>query len=316
MSDSEQARPIIVVRRRKSGGGGHHGGAWKVAYADFVTAMMAFFLVMWLVGAGTKQQKAAISEYFKNPSMTQGAAMQPPEGATKGPGGATDSLIEMPATSLGTPRNTPAARRADGKTAIAPDEAEKAAREAERKRLEALKSELQAAIQNSQALKPFKDQLLLDLTPEGMRIQIVDEQNRAMFDTGSARLKPYTAAILHELARFINAVPNSISISGHTDDAQYNAPSGFSNWELSTDRANAARRALVDGGMRGDKVARVVGLAATVPFDRARPQAAINRRISIVVMTRAAAAAALSPEAGGTAGKAQASPSQSAPAPH
>ncbi|MDF2817214.1 MAG: flagellar motor protein MotB [Stenotrophomonas rhizophila] len=145
----------------------------------------------------------------------------------------------------------------------------------------------------SQALEPFKDQLLLDLTPEGLRIQIVDKQNRPMFDMGSAALKTYTRDILRELSQFINHVPNRISITGHTDITAYNAAHGYSNWELSADRANAARRALLDGGMADDKVTRVVGLSSSVLFDKTQPDNPINRRISIVVMTKAAEAAAL-----------------------
>ncbi len=295
MSEKEQVRPIIVIRRRKGGGGGHHGGAWKVAYADFVTAMMAFFLVMWLVGAANNSQKAAISEYFKNPSMTRGTSTQAPAGIA-GPGGASDSMIDMHGSSLRVPHGSSSVAAMGEPPAPLENAKKQAEGKAEAKRLEALRVQLEEAIQKSAALAPFKDQLLLDITPEGLRIQIVDKRNRAMFDTGSARLKSYTTAILHELAHFINGVPNAISISGHTDAAPYGGGKNYSNWELSADRANAARRALVEGGMHADKVARVVGLSATVPFDRKHPDAAINRRISIVVMTRAAQAAALKPE--------------------
>lgn len=294
MNDNGETRPIIVIRRKKRGGG-HHGGAWKVAYADFVTAMMAFFLVMWLLGAGTKQQRAAISDYFKNPSMTTGTATQAPSGVA-GPGGASNSMIDMHGSSLVAPVGPARIGRIGRPQKLTAKQLEKKARAQEKKRLESLKTRLNAAIEKSQALKPFKDQLFLDITPEGLRIQIVDKRNRPMFATGSARLKPYTVAILHELAGFINTVPNQISITGHTDDAPYSSDHSFSNWELSADRANAARRALVGGGMKGGKVARVIGLAATVPFDKANPHAAINRRISIVVMTRQAAKAALNPE--------------------
>lgn len=301
MSDGN-SRPIIVIKRRR-GGGGHHGGAWKVAYADFVTAMMAFFLVMWLLGAGTKQQRAAISEYFKNPSMSHGTVTQAPAGVA-GKGGASNSMIDMHGSSLIAPVGPARMGRLGEPRKLTSKELTKKAEQAERKRLEQLKMQLHAAIQKSQALKPFKDQLFLDITPEGLRIQIVDKRNRPMFDTGSARLKPYTVKILHELAHFINTVPNQISITGHTDDARYSSDHSYSNWELSADRANAARRALVDGGMAADKVARVIGLAATVPFDKADPHAAINRRISIVVMTHEAAAAALKPELSGAQKKA------------
>ncbi|MDF3982312.1 flagellar motor protein MotB [Luteibacter sahnii] len=291
-----ELRQVIIVRRKKKGGHGHHGGAWKVAYADFVTAMMAFFLVMWLVGAGTKQQRAAISEYFKNPSLTQGQSTMAPSGKM-GPGGASTSMIKL-GGAMDLPKG-PGDQQAFAKPATAAD-VDKLAKEKEHRRLEQLMKDLSEAIAKSQAMAPYKDQLLLDITSEGLRIQIVDKQNRPMFDTGSGALKSYTVQILHELAGFINQVPNQISISGHTDNAPYiRADSAYGNWELSADRANAARRTLVDGGMSPEKVARVVGLAASVPFDKTNPSAPINRRISIVVMTHEAAKAAMSPEVAG-----------------
>ncbi|WP_233843867.1 flagellar motor protein MotB [Dyella sp. 2HG41-7] len=304
---------MIVVRRAKRQKHGHHGGAWKVAYADFVTAMMAFFLVMWLIGVGTKQQRAAISEYFKNPSMAPGNATIAPPGKM-GPGGASDSAIKL-GGAMDIPHGPGKDRRAAMQSAAAaPPDVEKLAREREKERLENLMQQLHAAIEKSQALEPFKDQLLLDITPEGLRIQIVDKQNRPMFDTGSATLKPYTVAILHELAGFIDQAPNKASISGHTDDAPYNGADHYSNWELSADRANAARRALLDGGLEDGKIARVVGLAASVPFDKANPSDPINRRISIIMMTKQAQDAALSQESADSA-QIPAPPARIVPAP-
>lgn len=284
--------PTIIIKRVKKRGHGHHGGAWKVAYADFVTAMMAFFLVMWIIGVGTRQQKAAISEYFKNPSATPGTATMAPPGKM-GPGGASDSMIKLGgAMDLS---HGPGKDHHNGPVGKLPAaDVEKQARALDKARLEELKKQLNAAIQNSQALAPFKDQLLIDITPEGLRIQIVDKENRPMFDLGSAHLKDYTRVILGDLAKFINQVPNHISITGHTDDAPYSNDNGYSNWELSTDRANAARRALIAGGLDDDKVSRVVGLAASVPLDKANPGDPVNRRISIIVMTKQAEAAALS----------------------
>jgi chemotaxis protein MotB len=285
---------IIIVRRAKRGHGGHHGGAWKVAYADFVTAMMAFFLVMWILGVGTKDQRAAISEYFKNPSAVQGASMTPSK-STLGPGGASNSMIKL-GGAMDLPRGPGESTSYNARAKVTAEQIEKAAREQDHQRLQELMKQLNAAIEQSQAMAPFKDQLLLDITSEGLRIQIVDKQNRPMFDTGSGALKPYTVTILHELSGFINEVPNSISISGHTDDTPYVGANGYSNWELSSDRANTARRTLLEGGMKADKISRIVGLAASVPFDKQNPGAPINRRISIVVMTDQAAKAAQSPE--------------------
>ncbi|NGY03879.1 flagellar motor protein MotB [Solimonas terrae] len=272
---------IIIRRIKKVAAAGHHGGAWKVAYADFVTAMMAFFMVMWIVGISDKQQRAAISDYFNNPSATVGEAQKPAPGAN-GPGGSADSVIDLNGT-----MNRPKPDEArEPRTPAMPKDIEKAARAIDRQRLEALRQDLLEAIRNSQTLQPFKDQLLLDLTKEGLRIQIVDQQNRPMFDLGGATLKPYTTVILAELAKFIDTVPNHISISGHTDVTQYGNAAGYTNWELSTDRANAARRALIAGGMSEDKIDRIVGLASTVLFDKAHPDDPTNRRISIVVMNR------------------------------
>ncbi|GLQ40983.1 flagellar motor protein MotB [Dyella nitratireducens] len=303
---SEQDRDmLIVVRRSRRKKHGHHGGAWKVAYADFVTAMMAFFLVMWLLGVGTRQQRAAIAEYFKNPSMTPGTATVAPPGKL-GPGGASDSMIKL-GGAMDISHGAGKDRRAA--TPMTPADVEKLAREREKERLENLMQQMHAAIEKSQALEPFKDQLLLDITPEGLRIQIVDKQNRPMFATGSAMLEPYTVAILHELAGFIDQAPNKVSISGHTDDAQYSNGSQYGNWELSADRANAARRALLDGGLEAGKIARVVGLADSVSFDKLNPSDPINRRISIIMMTKQAQDAALSQE------EAEATPPPTIPAP-
>ena len=289
----EQKPQLLIIRRVKRGhGGGHHGGAWKVAYADFVTAMMAFFLVMWLVGTTTKVEKGAIAEYFKNPSMQAGHSMVPSQ--SMGPGGAANSLVQLSAVT--TPSSGDNGTQLS-KPEIKPEDVEKLAREQEKKQLEALMQNLKEAIDKSQALQPFKDQLLLDITPEGLRIQIVDKQSRPMFDSGSTTLKTYTGDILHELAAFLNSVPNKISLSGHTDTAPYAGGDGYTNWELSSGRANAARRALVAGGMQEKKVALVIGLADSVLFDKNDPRNPINRRISIVVMNKAAEKAVLEPDA-------------------
>jgi chemotaxis protein MotB len=304
---AKSERPIIIVRRRKKSEGGHHGGAWKVAYADFVTAMMAFFMVMWLITSVSKEQRAAIFEYFKNPSMEAGKSVRAAPGQM-GPGGASTSPINLGggldarrsatplSTGLGVPRDNPVHRDDPGQHDT-PDtteaEAQKVMAEAEHKKLESLMEELRKAIDMSQALKPFKDQLLLDITPEGLRIQIVDAQNRPMFDLGSAKLKNYTAEILGQLAPYLNSVPNRLSLTGHTDTTPYMAQAGYTNWDLSADRANAARRALETGGLAADKVARVVGLSSAVLFDPTNPRNPINRRISIIVMTKHAEEAAL-----------------------
>jgi chemotaxis protein MotB len=295
MADAKP-RPIIIVKRKRGHAHAHHGGAWKVAYADFVTAMMAFFLVMWLVASVSKEQRAAIFDYFKNPSMEEGHSVKPAPGQA-GPGGASTSPIDL-GGGLDAPKSMEIDANGLGEPLdVKPEDVQRLADLAERKQLESLMEELREAIDKSQALEPFKDQLLLDITPEGLRIQIVDKQNRPMFDLGGTRLKDYTAQILREVASYLNSVPNRISLSGHTDDKAYVGQRGYSNWDLSADRANAARRALQEGGLEASKIARVVGLASSVLFDRQNPHNPINRRISIIVMTRSAEARALSSDA-------------------
>jgi chemotaxis protein MotB len=245
---------------------------------------------MWLVTSVNKEQRAAIFEYFKNPSMEAGQSVKAAKGVN-GPGGASTALINLGG---GMDAAKTALKKETGLSAgsipkpLDIDEAKRLAAEMERRQLLSLLQDLRAAIDKSKTLRPFKDQLLLDITPEGLRIQIVDAQNRPMFDLGSARLKDYTASILHELTSYLNSVPNHISLSGHTDTTPYVAKNGYTNWDLSADRANSARRALEAGGLNADKIARVVGLSSVVLFDDRNPRNPINRRISIIVMTKQA----------------------------
>lgn len=281
----------IIVKRVKKIAGGHHGGAWKIAFADFATAMMAFFLVMWLVVSLPEEKLSGISEYFKNPSVLRGTSQAPPP-AAMGTGGASTNPVKIGQTNVSPTMDGQGPKIGEVREVPDSEEAKRIAEEVERQELAQLKKELEAAIEKSQALQPFKDQLLLDITPEGLRIQIVDEQNRPMFDSGSATLKPYTRDILKELSPYIDSVDNRISLSGHTDTTPYANPYGYSNWELSADRANAARRELVRAGLPEAKISRVVGLSSSVLFDKDIPTNPINRRISIIIMTKAAEDAA------------------------
>ncbi len=276
---SEQKAPIIVKRIKKVSGG-HHGGAWKIAYADFVTAMMAFFLLMWLLGSTAKGDLAGIAEYFKTPLKV---AMQGGSGS-----GDSSSVIKGGGTSL--TRRTGQIKKGEMKDIKKSYNLEAAKAELERAEaasLKQLKKRLEDAIDGNPTLKQFKRQLLIDITSEGLRIQIVDEQNRPMFNLASAELQSYTKIILHEIGQVLNGVQNRISLSGHTDSKLYaNAGRGYSNWELSADRANASRRELIAGGMAEEKMLRVVGLGSSVPFGNAEPLDPVNRRISIIVMNR------------------------------
>lgn len=299
----EAPQPIVVKRITIAAGG--HGGGWKVAFADFATAMMAFFLLMWLMGGTSAEQKGGISEYFKNPSAVQGASPTPSPTAVQGQGGPSSSVIKLggstelyknpaPANGKEDPDPTKKATAAgDGMSAgqsssesdkealakLALEQAEKA----ETARLENLEADIKKAIDEEGSLKPFKDQILMDQTTEGLRIQIIDKENRSMFDIGSASLKDYSMSVLLELSKAIQKVPNRISISGHTDTKRYYRQN-YGNWELSTDRANAARRALIAGGLPEEKIGRVVGLASTALLDPTKENNPINRRISIIVM--------------------------------
>nr|WP_315392129.1 flagellar motor protein MotB [uncultured Duganella sp.] len=274
----EGLRPIIVKRIKKHGGG-HHGGAWKIAYADFVTAMMAFFLLMWLLGSTSKGDLKGISDYFKTPLKV----------AMQGGAGSGDSSSVIPGGGKDLTRK-------DGQVKASDDpstqkkvniNAARAAVEAEdAKRLKSLKDKIETAIETNPVLVKYKNQLLLDITTEGLRIQIVDEQNRPMFALAKADLQPYTKEILHEIGFVLNDVPNRIGLSGHTDSTPYMSETGYSNWELSADRANASRRELIVGGMADAKVLRVVGLASAANLDKADPFNPINRRISILVMNK------------------------------
>jgi chemotaxis protein MotB len=292
-AEGGELRPIII-KKIKKGGHAHHGGSWKVAFADFATAMMAFFLLMWLLEATTEEQKGAISEYFNNPSNVQGASPVPSPTPIQGPGGASTSMIKLgggmelhrdaapPAQTAPPTPGTQTETRADDDGAQ--DE------KLDNERLAGLLNDLHKAIDERESLAKFKDQILLDVTPEGVRIQIVDHERRSMFPIGSARLEDFSSDILKELAHIVSGVPNRISISGHTDKRQYVAVN-YTNWELSADRANAARRALLAGGLAPEKIGRVVGLASSVLLDPSTPESPVNRRISIVVMNKRTEAA-------------------------
>jgi chemotaxis protein MotB len=290
--EKEAAASIVIRRVKKGGHAAHHGGSWKVAFADFAIAMMAFFLLMWLMGATTEDQKGAISKYFNNPSNVQGASTVPSPTPVNGPGGSSTSMIKMGG---GMELHRDAAPRPPEplpptpgtQTEVKPADSEEAEKleQLDKERLEGLLQTLNGAIDQRESLAPYKSQILLDVTGEGVRIQIIDQERRSMFPLGSAALEGFSNDILRELANIINSVPNRISISGHTDVRPY-VKTNYSNWELSADRANAARRALLDGGLPPDKVGRVVGLASSVLLDREAPQNAVNRRISIVVMNK------------------------------
>ncbi|EPL6455192.1 MULTISPECIES: flagellar motor protein MotB [Providencia] len=255
---------VIRVKKRNSHHQGGHGGSWKIAYADFMTAMMAFFLVMWLISISSPQELTQIAEYFRTPLST---AINP--GTKSGdatnpiPGGGKDPIFRE-GDVMPEPNNI-----TDGNVNY---------------RFEKLKEALEQAILKDPRLNELKPHLLIDMINDGLRIQIVDSENRPMFKVGSAIVEPYMRDILRAIAPLLNDVPNRISISGHTDDLAYANGANYSNWELSSDRANASRRELIRGGMDERKVLRVVGMASAIHLDKDNGLAPINRRISIIVL--------------------------------
>jgi chemotaxis protein MotB len=277
---SDDTQQPIVVKKIVKGGGGAHGGAWKIAYADFVTAMMAFFLLMWLLGSTTKGDLKGIADYFQTPLKV----------AMSGGSGSGDATSIINGGGEDLTRSYGQVKKGDIQTehpTLNPQRQKEEFERMERERLQGLKQRIEQMIDSNATLRQFKNQMLLDITSEGLRIQIVDEKNRPMFDLASSELKPYTRVILREIGATLNQVENKISLSGHTDATPYAGGSaGFGNWELSTNRANASRRELIAGGMDEDKVMRVVGLASTVLYDKQDPYNPINRRISIVVMNK------------------------------
>ena len=279
--DAKKLQPIIV-KKIKKGGHAAHGGAWKIAYADFVTAMMAFFLLMWLLGSTTEGDKKGIQDYFQSPlkvAMSGGSGAGDATSVVKG--GGTDLSRQGGQVKNG---DVEAERRRNAVKALKAEQAK-----AERSRLETLSERMQDVLSSSPKLAEFKSQIRLDMTRDGLRIQIVDEQNRPMFDSGAAEVKGYMREILQAIGSVLAEVPNKLTLEGHTDAKPMGAGAiGYSNWELSSDRANASRRELLAGGLSDARVLRVQGLAASLPYDRQDPLNPINRRISIIVMTREA----------------------------
>ncbi len=277
---SDQTQRPIVIKRVKKAAHGHHGGAWKIAYADFVTAMMAFFLLMWLLGSTAQGDLKGISEYFQTPLKV---ALMGGTGS-----GDSSSLIKGGGQDLTrTEGQVKKGEIREEKRIINLKAAEAELAQKERAKLKEIKDRIERAIDGNAALKQFRSQMLLDMTTEGLRIQIVDEQNRPMFASGSAQLQPYTRDILREIGKALNDLPNRIGISGHTDAQAFSGgEKGYSNWDLSADRANAARRELIAGGMQESLVLRVTGLSSAVLFDIVNPLNPINRRISIIVMNK------------------------------
>ncbi len=280
--DAKKLQPIII-KRVKKGGHGAHGGAWKIAYADFVTAMMAFVLLMWLLGSTSEGDKKGIADYFGSPLKLA---------LLNGGTGSGDSSHVVQGGGQDLTRSTGQVKRGDieaTKSTVNVHQLKAEQQRAEVARLENLKKKVEAKLASNEKLAAMGRQILLEMTPDGLRIQIIDEDKRPMFASGSASVEAGMRELLRAVGSVLAEVPNRLTLEGHTDAmpfARASATPGYSNWELSADRANASRRELISGGLPDEQVLRVQGLAASNPFDRRDPAAPANRRISIVVMTR------------------------------
>lgn len=237
---SAKTAPIVVIRK-KGGHGGHHGGAWKVAYADFVTALMALFIVLWLMGQ-SEQVKKAVAGYFNDPR-------------------GTGSLLGTTLSGAG----------------------QSATSDANRQRLEQLKERLEKEIQSKKELKPLAKQIEIKITPEGLRIELIEDKNGTFYKSGSAQLSDKGQELIGLLAGELKTLPNHLLIEGYTDATQYSTDANYSNWELSADRANAARRLLQEDGVRKDQVTQVRGYADQKLRDKNNPYDPSNRRVTILV---------------------------------
>ncbi|EKK5416432.1 flagellar motor protein MotB [Enterobacter ludwigii] len=264
----KNATPVIISRKRKKKKHAHHGGTWKIAYADFMTAMMAFFLVMWLLSQSTEMERELIADYFRmplKPSMANGNKTSLSDSVIPGGG---DDLIKQ-----------------EGEVFKA-----KIGNLDRHKRVESLKQakeKLQKMIETDPRLNNFKSNILLNLTNDGLLIQITDSQDRPMFRVGSELPESYMNGILQALVPLLQELPNALSLTGHTDSLPYaGGDGGYSNWELSAGRANAARRVLVRGGLNDERFLRVIGTASRMPLENTSPESAVNRRISILVLSR------------------------------
>ncbi|MCC6471201.1 MAG: flagellar motor protein MotB [Alphaproteobacteria bacterium] len=303
MAADQEGHTTIIIRRKKGGGGGHHGGAWKVAYADFVTAMMAFFLLLWLLNATTTEQKLGISNYFDplGAVKSQGGGAGVLGGQSPTPAGSQRSAsapvaITAPISSKPAPGET---EESEGEQKSNPDQAkdsnleptdeqiQEAQAKKEQSEFEKAEAVLRQAIQSVPELKELADSLKIDQTPEGLRIQLLDQDKLSMFTKGSSRMEEHTRRLMGLVATAIKGLPNKLTLSGHTDGVPYQTVTGYTNWELSSDRANASRKALIEAGVSPDRIAQVVGKADRDHLFPNEPNSPRNRRISIVLLREA-----------------------------
>jgi len=269
MSDEQS----IIIKRLNKCPHVAHGGAWKIAFADFMTAAMAFFLMLWVLGGVNDEEMKAMAEYFRNPTVIEASPMKLIESDESGQ--SSDSMIDM-----GGFKDAPKGKEGD-EDGSGKDGQEQA-------QMDAMKIALEDKIDTDPDLSKFKNQLKIDITPNGLQVQILDDRKRPMFGSGVDLPRDYAMKLLKEVGEIMAKTTNKISIAGHTDSSGYHDQSEYTNWELSADRANAARRLLLQGGVDSKRIAQVVGLSDTVPFDSENPYNPRNRRISIIVLSKEA----------------------------
>ena len=291
MSASE--RPIIIKKIKKGGGGGHHGGAWKVAYADFVTAMMAFFLLMWLINTTSPEQKRGIADYFAPASVSETSSGSGGilSGTALGNDGAKSNGSQAIVQDSAPDSRNPNDGKAKDASKAAADSATEAAREAKEKSEAAAfasaAQSLRQALQDMPELAELSKNIIIDQTPEGLRIQLVDQEGRSMFNTGTAAPNDRAKLLLRAIAKVVNQLPNRISIYGHTSASAAPGGKAEGDWSLSAGRADASRRILQGAGVDPDRVYQVSGKATSEPLYPDDPTLPGNRRIAIVLLREA-----------------------------
>ncbi|MEL0105824.1 MAG: flagellar motor protein MotB [Rhodospirillaceae bacterium] len=275
----------IIIKKVNKGHGGHHGGAWKVAYADFVTAMMAFFLLLWLLNSVTQEQLEGVSNYFTPTTASKSTSGS--DGALGGKVLSEEGALTAQTSKVTAKLDLPPPKVQSKETKADPGESnpkKEALKKQEERQFEEAKEKLEKAMQDNPAFKRLAESLMIDNTPEGLRIQIVDQDGLAMFSSGSSKMFLHTKKILELITKVIATQPQDLAIEGHTDSKKFGGSGQYTNWDLSADRANAARRQLLDLNIPEKRIGRVVGKAAKEPLMKDDPENARNRRLSIILL--------------------------------
>ena len=292
-----QGEATIVIKKVVKGGAAAHGGAWKVAYADFVTAMMAFFLLLWLLNVTTDEQRHGVADYFAPSAASKstsgsggimGGMSMSTEGARVGQGAPPTVVMEMAPPKQRKPAEEDDVQKEGEAGKLEEEELLQQMAEREQEEFEKAEEALREAIEDSPGLADMAQNLIIDNTPEGLRIQLVDQENASMFPSGGSEMQENLKKILEKVADIIHRMPNQVAITGHTDSVPFRGRNDYSNWELSSERANASRRALVGFGVPITRIASVSGKADTEPLVPEDPTLPTNRRISIVLLREAA----------------------------